>query len=172
MEVDIDRGVSLVRSAAEAELPEAMKKLYKMYLNGDRVDLDYHESLKWIQRLYDYHVREYGEEHPDTLKVLNNLGTSYTDIGEYHKSIEIYEKLYALNCKVFGDEHPNTAHSVLNLSYAYGNIGDLKKEFDLCLKANQLSSKIPGKNFYDISIFSTRLAQIAVKIGFASLASG
>lgn len=41
VEVDRDRGLSLITSAAEAELPEAMQKLYKMYDSGLGVRLDY-----------------------------------------------------------------------------------------------------------------------------------
>src|SRR5699024_5770508 len=50
VEVDRERAVKLITSAAEAGLIEAMEKLYDMYNAGIGVELDYRKSLYWAKR--------------------------------------------------------------------------------------------------------------------------
>lgn len=62
VEVNTDYGVELVTKAAEAELPEAMKKLHSMYTNGSYVTLDYWKACFWAGRLYEFYKRERGKK--------------------------------------------------------------------------------------------------------------
>lgn len=118
VEVNNARGIELITSAAEANLPEAMRRLWNMYREGNGVSLDYHEALKWVQRLVDYYTREYGEEHTDTLTSLSNLANTYTDLGKYIIAQKLHEKVYALRSRILGEEHPNTLASLDDLVFA------------------------------------------------------
>ena len=112
VEVDRERAVELITSAAEAELPEAMKKLKKMYEDAVGVACNYTEALKWAKRIAGCAAREYGEEHPDTLTTLNNLAFGYRELGKLQKALEISIKLYPICRRVLGEEHPLTQKSL------------------------------------------------------------
>ena len=55
VEVDRERALALITSAAEAGLPDAIQKLYDMYSNGAGIDLDYREAARWGERLAEYY---------------------------------------------------------------------------------------------------------------------
>ena len=61
VEVDREKALELITSAAENGLPEAMKKLYNMYRIGAYVNLDYYKALEWAEKLVDFNIKNYGE---------------------------------------------------------------------------------------------------------------
>ena len=63
VEVDDERAVMLIRSAAEADVPEAMEQLAIMYETGKGVTRDYHEGVSWRRKYVDC-LRAMYEEKP------------------------------------------------------------------------------------------------------------
>ncbi len=59
VEIDSDRAVKLITSAAEANLPEAMEKLISMYYYGDGIDYSHTKSNYWLNQLKIYHKQKY-----------------------------------------------------------------------------------------------------------------
>ena len=102
VETDRERGLRLITEAGEAELPEAMERLYRTYRDGQGVRLDYRKALWWAEKLAAYRSRELGEEHPSTLTALNNLAFTHGKLGDHRKARELQEKVYAVECKVQG----------------------------------------------------------------------
>ena len=49
-----------------------------------------------------------GEEHPDTLSSLHNVGADYSNLGRYEESLEVKQKVYEMRKRVLGEEHPET----------------------------------------------------------------
>ena len=49
-----------------------------------------------------------GEEHPDTLSSLHNVGIDYSNLGRYEESLEVDRKVYETQKRVLGEEHPET----------------------------------------------------------------
>ncbi len=145
VETNRELGLSLITAAAEAELPEAMEKLYEMYYNGTYVALDYQQALIWIQKLSDYYLTHFGEEDPKTLAARNDLAVTYYDLGDYQTALELQEKVYALRCKILGEEHPNTLRSLGNLAVTYGELGNRQKSLELNEKVYALRCKILGE---------------------------
>ena len=47
VEVDVERGIELIKKAAEGGLREAINKLVDMYTYGYKVEVDYEEALRW-----------------------------------------------------------------------------------------------------------------------------
>ena len=115
MEVNRERAVKLITSAAEAGLIEAMEKLYDMYNAGIGVELDYRKSLYWAKRNAEQCKKIYGEKDEHTLAALHSLAVAYYNDGQYKAALEINEKVYELCCKVLGEEHLNTLVSLSNL---------------------------------------------------------
>ncbi len=149
VEVDRPKAIELITMAAEAGLPEAMKKLYNMYNEGIGVQLDYRKAVIWAKAIADYHIQKYGEEHHDTLTALNNLASTYVNRGDYHKAAEIHEKTYALRCKILGEKHPDTMTSLDSLAYIYGKLDDYHKAAEIHEKTYALRCKILGEEHPD-----------------------
>ena len=149
VEVNREFALELITSSAEAGLPEAMKKLYKMYNEGIGVALDYRKAVIWAEKHADYMIVEFGEEHHDTLASINNLAYTYDDLGQYKNAFELNEKVYALRCKVLGEEHLDTISSLNNLAVAYYHLGDNQKSFELNEKAYALRCKVLGEEHLD-----------------------
>ena len=116
VEVNRQRALELITSAAEADLPEAMQKLADMYGDGSGAEFNIKEEFKWRQRIADYMVKTFGEKHPETLISLSNLANTYSNLGDYAKALELQEKLYNLQCEVLGKDDPQTVKSLERLS--------------------------------------------------------
>ncbi|MBQ7045942.1 MAG: tetratricopeptide repeat protein [Clostridia bacterium] len=123
VEVDRERGVQLILSAAEAGLVEAMKKLCYIYRTGKGAKCDCKEEVKWAERIVDYYVQQCGNEHTDTLDALENLGFAYDDLGNYHKALQIKEQVYEQSCKVLGEKHLDTLSRLNSLVSVYDKFG-------------------------------------------------
>ena len=117
VEKNTERGIELITMAAEADLPQAMEKLYEMYGEGKGIQVDYRKAKYWAERIWKYYKEKYGEEHPDTLTALNDLASTYGKLGDHRKALELQEKVYVLQCKILGEEHPDTITSKNNLKY-------------------------------------------------------
>ncbi|MBR3767766.1 MAG: tetratricopeptide repeat protein [Clostridia bacterium] len=165
VEVDRERGLALITSAAEAGLPEAMRKLHNMYYEGIGVKINYRKAVKWCEHLADYYKQQYGKEHPDTLTYLNNLAVIYGKLGDYRKAFVLTEKVYALRCKKLGKNHPDTLTSQSNMASIYGELGDLQKELRLNEKVYTLRCKFPGEEHPDTLTTLNNLASTYGDLG-------
>lgn len=127
VEVNTERGLNLIKLAAESELPEAMEKLADMYHNGIAVQRNYKTELFWRKALYDYYKKHLGEEHQDTLISMRNWVELY---GEYNleDSSPIKDELFELCCKVLGEKHPDTLIAESNMAITDGKLWGPKTE--------------------------------------------
>ncbi|MBR6826299.1 MAG: SEL1-like repeat protein, partial [Oscillospiraceae bacterium] len=129
VEVNRERGLEMITSAAEAGLYEAMKKLFTMYRNGIGTAVSYEKATHWAERIADYFTEEYGDREPITLAALSNLAVSYDELGEHQKALELQVKVYTLFCKILGQEHPNTLTALSNIGELYRLLGDTDHSF-------------------------------------------
>ncbi len=162
VEVNREFAIELITSAAEADLVEAIDKLYDIYSSDD---VDYKKALIWAQRKYDLLCNSLGEEHPDTLSALNNLAITYSYLDEYKKALEINEKVYTILCQILGEEHPETLNSLHNLASTYGNLGEHKKALEMNEKVYTVRSRILGEEHPDTLMSLSWLAYIYNQLG-------
>ena len=165
VEVDRERAVRLITSAAEAGLTEAMKKLADMYNAGIGVELDYCKSLYWAKRNAEQCEKDYGEESEHTLAALHNLAFAYDNSGQYSNALKINVRAYELCCKVLGEEHPNTLISLNNLASTYSELGEYQKALVFKKKAYKLRCKVLGEEHPDTLISLGNLASTYGKRG-------
>ncbi len=165
MEIDRERGLVLITSAAEDGLVEAMEKLYEMYNDGKGIQVNYKEAVKWAGRIAEYHKERYGEEHSDTLITLSNLAVTYSKLGDYSKALELEEKVYASQCKILGEEHPSAMTTLSNLAYTYVEVGDYRKALELQEKVYALRCRSLGEEHPDTLITLSNLAVTYGKLG-------
>lgn len=160
VEINVPYAIELITSAAEKEYPDAMDKLYRMYLDGDRVKIDYNAAKKWAQKLYEFELKTNGEKHLDTLSIQNNLAYIYCMLGKYKKALELNQNTHAYFCEEFGERDPNTLTSLNNLAATYIKLKDYKKALELFQKAYNLCCEIGSENNKDTLVFLNNLACI------------
>ena len=165
VERDTDRALSLIISAANDDLPEAMDKLYGMYNNGISVGWDYKEALKWGEMLADHQAKALGDEHADTLDVLARLAKTYGDSGDHAKEMELKSKVYECRLKALGEEHPKTISALGALAVAYDELGDYKKAIELYERVYESRRKTLGDEDPDVLTGMHNLARGHIRIG-------
>ncbi|MBR4880168.1 MAG: toll/interleukin-1 receptor domain-containing protein, partial [Clostridia bacterium] len=165
VEVNRERALELITKAADAELPEAMEKLFNMYHDGISVQLNYNTATEWAQKLYDYYAKNYGDTDVNSLRYLNDLSNCYHEAGQYHKALEMCEKAYKLSATILGEEHPSTLTSLSNLASLYADIGNHDKSIELGEKAYKLRATILGEEHPSTLTSLSNLASLYADIG-------
>ncbi len=158
VEVDRPRAVELIRGAAEANLPEAMRKLRTMYQSGLGVARQYGEAVRWSKRLADWSEAQYGPDHPDTIAARTDLGEDYLLNGQYDKALETEEKVYAAARKALGEENPLTLSVLSTLASARDKLGYHQRALELRKKLSDLRQKVLGPDHPDAIRASHELA--------------
>ncbi len=165
VETDRERALALITEAGEADLPEAMKKLYVMYREGRGVPLSYEKSLYWARKNAACCKKNYGEEDERTLTALYCLACTYGECGDHKKALELQEKYYALSCKVLGEEHTLTLASLNNLACIYDYLDDHKKALELLEKCYVLRCRVLGEEHPDTLTTLGNLSAIYGELG-------
>ena len=165
VEVDVERGVALITMAAEASLPEAMEKLYTMYDGGDRVSLDYREALKWAEKLADYYIRIFGEDHDYSMMWIHNLAHTCFDVGEYTRAIELQQLALELTRKNCGNESYETISSINALASSCMALGDYARGLALQQEAYDTSVNVLGAEHVESMSSMIGLAQLYFEVG-------
>ena len=158
VEVNRDRGIELITSAAEAGLPEAMEKLYNIHVNGTKSDFDVFEAQRWAGRLADYYISKYGEEHPKSLLWMHNLCYTYQAMGKYREAQERGTRIYELKKRVYGEEHLETLLIMNNLALVYRELGNPQKQHEMLTKIYETSLKTLGEEHPKTLLFLRNLA--------------
>lgn len=161
VEIDRQRGIELISSAAQTGLIEAMQKLIDIYSS----ESDYREELKWRERLYEYYKREYGENDLKTLMFLNNLAMTHSYLGNYKKAREMLAEVFVVRCEILGEEHPATLLAMNNLAVMSGKLGNHQEALALKEEAYALYCKILGEEHHDTLQALNNLAVTCVSLG-------
>ena len=72
-----------------------------------------------------------GENHPDTLMALNNLASSYSELGYQEKALELKQEAYEKQKEILGENHPDALLALNNLASSYGELGYHEKALEL-----------------------------------------
>ncbi|MBQ7324401.1 MAG: toll/interleukin-1 receptor domain-containing protein [Clostridia bacterium] len=127
VERNTDRALQLIRGAAEAGLTDAMKKLAKMYHNGEGVERDYREEIVWLEKLAaqaEERYRKTGdyEDGVDYFYQLWLLGDAWFDLRQVERASAVYQAQCELAEVLFKARESDFASRYL--AYAFNNLGD------------------------------------------------
>ncbi|MCR5155614.1 MAG: tetratricopeptide repeat protein [Butyrivibrio sp.] len=92
VEVDRSRAVSLIESAAEGGLPEAMLRLSRMYYDGYGLPRDYRLYLEWMKKAEDIFERTLSEDDQQLTDYRIELAFAYESLGYYDEALELLMK--------------------------------------------------------------------------------
>lgn len=100
VEVNCERGLRLINSAAECGLPEAIEKLVNMYCVGQYVEKNYDTAISWQKRLVSICEGKYiieddkvnNDAAPEYIRALLRMGEIYTDQMRYKDALPYVKK--------------------------------------------------------------------------------
>ena len=81
------------------------------------------EALGLHQEVLEKRRRILGEEHPDTLRAMNNLAFTLGDLGRHNEALTLKQEVLEKYQRIFGENHPDTLTSMNNLAFTLGALG-------------------------------------------------
>lgn len=63
------------------------------------------EATELQKKVCAARIKTLGEEHPDSINAISNLGYMYNGAGEYERAFELLERAYAACRKTYGETH-------------------------------------------------------------------
>jgi len=132
VERDADRAAALITSAAEAGLIEAMMKLVHMYTNGEGVRCDYHEAIRWQQKLTRLSREAYRRDPDETAQSVLTvnlllLANQLYKAGQMADAKRAYEEMACLFPDRPDGDDPNPRDLSLYRAVAYRRLGDIER---------------------------------------------
>lgn len=107
-------------------------------------------QLDKARQCYEIALSEYGTRYgnvarSETVLVLNNLGTTWTELGEDTKSLPYYTQALQMLEALYGAQpHPDIAYTLNNIGRAWHNVGEMRKAIDHYERALQIYAAIPN----------------------------
>src|SRR5207253_1321356 len=99
----------------------------------------------------------HGEKHPDVAKSLNNIGISYSDLGNVAKGLEYQKQALRITMKVYGENHLDVATSLNNIGTSYSALGDVAKALEYQKQALKIWA-VYSENHQDVATILTNIA--------------
>ncbi|KAJ7735165.1 P-loop containing nucleoside triphosphate hydrolase protein [Mycena metata] len=87
-----------------------------------------------------------GEDHPDTLFTMGNLGNSYSALGEHQKAKELISVVLEKQKQFLGEDHPNTLFTMGNLANSYSALREHQRAQDLISVVLEKRKQVLGEN--------------------------
>ncbi|MCH5192052.1 MAG: toll/interleukin-1 receptor domain-containing protein [Oscillospiraceae bacterium] len=174
VEVDRERALELITSAAQAGLTEALQKIRNMYLYGDGVTCNMSTAASWTKKLSECLGDQYQKEPTEVngilwVKSLWDLGDYLNELGKPEKAFDVYNQMRLL-CEDVICKY-NNSEIRRSLAVCYAKLGlaiktiDREKALMFFQNAVEQSLKLydEEKNFrsaWDLAIANLRLGNI------------
>ncbi|KAI8506546.1 hypothetical protein Bbelb_159730 [Branchiostoma belcheri] len=129
----------------------------RTYLNNREIQAGVYKSLceyekakSCLKRVLEVKVSKYGtgKAHPGIAKLLNDLGTVCSDLGDHKEAVSYYEQALQMRRCIYGENarHPDIALSLNNLGTALSDLGDHKNAVTCYEHSLQMRQSIYGEN--------------------------
>jgi tetratricopeptide (TPR) repeat protein len=106
-----------------------------------------------------------GADHPDTLRALGNLATTYHRLGRYQEAEPLEVTVLEKQKKVLSAGHPHTLAALKNLAATYHKLGKYQEAKELQAQYDQVVS---SQNFMVmVLLFSLSTGKLFAKLVIA-----
>jgi len=126
---------------------------------------NYHEAIKLGEEALKIRQSIYGEIHPESALILNNLARYYMEIGQYQYCIELQNKVLSIYEHYFGRKEENYATGLNNLADYYDKSGRTEQSLQIEHEALDLWDSMYGKKHPDYAMALTIIANYYYKTG-------
>jgi tetratricopeptide (TPR) repeat protein len=123
---------------------------------------DHASARRLHEKMLEVRKRILGEEHPDTLTSMSNLGSTFWAQGDHAGARRLHEKVFEVRKRMLGKEHPDTLTSMNNLASILGAQGDHAGARRLHEKAFEVRKRILGEEHSDTL---TSMSNLGVTLG-------
>ncbi|MDG2185688.1 MAG: tetratricopeptide repeat protein, partial [Mariniblastus sp.] len=89
----------------------------------------YDEALPYFSEVLEVSRRTLGDEHPSTLRSINNMGVLLSNEGKYDEAQPYFTEALEVSRRTLGDDHPETLASISNM----GNLLSTQGKYDEAL---------------------------------------
>ena len=104
------------------------------------------EAEKFQILVLDATSRTCGEEHPDTIRVMGNLASTYQNLGKYADAEKLDMKALDMSKRVLGEDHLHTIWSMANLAITYGGLGKYADAEKLNIRVLDMRNRLLGED--------------------------
>lgn len=157
VEIDRDRGLELITAAGEAELPEAMEKLYHIFSDAE---VNVRQATRWAEKLVEYFNKGFEEDDPRALTALYNLAASYSDLGDYRNALRLWKQAYNQSSVAFGETSPDTLLAMRRLADSYSSLNYHQTAIDVLDKAFDAVCETQGKDSLEAAMIMNSMALV------------
>lgn len=101
-----------------------------------RIQGNYTEAKSCLAYTLQIRQTQLGEEHPETVQSLSNLGMILYTTGDFHEAFPYVEKALAICQHQLGEQHPDTIsahHNMGMLWHTYGDLAQAKQHYQKAL---------------------------------------
>jgi tetratricopeptide (TPR) repeat protein len=110
---------------------------------------DYPRALECGKKHLRLRKESVGEQHPDYIGSLSNLGNIHVRLGNDAEALPLYQEALQKRKEVLGERHPHYLASLNNLAILYRNMGDYAEALPLYQEALQKGRKALGEQHPD-----------------------
>jgi hypothetical protein len=146
-------GIQLLTASAEAGHLGALRRLYRRYLYGQGVPIDYSKAIFWAERCVAQTEIQHGATSHEAATAWQNLSIVYNHAGQYDCELPAAQKAYTLYCALLGEEHPETLNALSGYTTAQYNSGNAYEQAKEILEARKkiflAHYKVQGKTHPD-----------------------
>lgn len=192
VEIDRERGLTLIESAAEGGFDEAIDRLVMIYKTGDGVKADIYKAIEWKTKKADGEKKlldatkdlDFGGPNiflPRYTMEMHDLSTMYLNAGDYDRAEQIFNELISVN-QQDGRVHPETlAVLMLEFNKELGNIHGMNRNFEkaeeyLNIALNYASELLADNsrptNLYSAASILSSLGSISQRVADFEKAAG
>ena len=116
------------------------------------------EAIPLQEKARDFFLASGGAEHPDTLRTMGMLATSWFAAGRRDEALGLREEVLVLQRKISGPEHPDTLAAMGSLAKSYEDAGRKEETLELREEVLQLRRKALGPHHAETLLAMSNLA--------------
>ncbi|KAJ7892624.1 hypothetical protein B0H13DRAFT_2276744 [Mycena leptocephala] len=109
--------------------------------------------------------RVLGDDHPDTLSIMNELASTYFQLDNLRKAEELYVEILEKRKRVLSDDHPDTLQTMGNLALTYHSLGEFYKGEKLEVVVLEKRKRVLGNDHPDTLLTTVILASMYRRLG-------
>ena len=104
----------------------------------------YSKAMPHLAESLETRRRVLGDEHPDTLNSIRNMGVILADQGKYDEALPYYAEALETSRRVLGDEHPGTLHSISTMGVILADQGKYDEALPYYAEGLETSRRVLG----------------------------
>lgn len=167
VERNTERGLALIKKAADNDLLEAIETIYEMYRNGYGAPISWPNAAYWAEKLTYRYLKLYGLDSERTQSIAHECEKLYGFMNNFSKYLELMEKQCQWSVEYYGEQSAQTLNRVIQLADEYYESRlSLAKTIALYERAYQIASSIQTCSSESlVSDLCRKLAELYRKAG-------